>query len=128
MAKKANKVQKQLGNQTFLMHKFLGVDARNIGLDLEQAREFNKLSQQGQRQVVRDQLLEMGAVDKGGLPDLTIPTFPQAMRLRKELGVDIRPTNGNLTREQVSGFIDQLENGANGSVKKALLAMGAVEV
>jgi hypothetical protein len=128
MAKKASKTRSKLNGQTYLMHRYLGVDARGIGLTLEQARELNKRSQQGQREAVRDQLLEMGAVDKGGLPDLTVPTFKQGMYLRKVLSLDIRPTNGNLTREQASGFIAQLEAGANGSVKDALLAMGAVEV
>jgi hypothetical protein len=125
MAKKSRKTT-PLGRQVFFMFKFLGVDAREIGLTLEQAEGFNERSKNGERAEVRQALLDMGAVAKTDeLPDLTVPSFSQGMALRRALKVDIR--TAVLTREQATGFISQVKDGANGSVREALLAMGATD-
>jgi len=130
MAKKAKTDQQKLQFETFKMFKFLGVDARPCGLTLEQATVMNERSESGDRAGVRDQLLEMGGLDKtkGVLPDLTIPTPKQGYRLLKTCRVDVRTST--LTKVEAIELIGLVNDGGNGEVKavrEKLLKMGATD-
>ena len=128
MAKKANTTKKKLTWETMKMHKFLGVDARPCNLTLEQATVMNERSESGDRAGVRDQLVEMGAMVKGELPDLTIPTVGQGLSLRRSCKVDVRTST--LSKAEAVELIGLIKGGANGevtAVRKKLLKMGAID-
>ena len=120
---------KSLKSAKWMLFKFQGVDVRDVKMTLNRANALIVLSEAGDRQGVRDALLKLkGAVDKSGgeLPDLTKPSVPQGLSLRRSCKVDIR-TCESLTRIQAGGFVKQMKGGANGTVRSALLAMGAAD-